>query len=179
MIITKNDLEKYSGVVGDDMAVAYISSAQERVEKYLRYKLQRKLYKSEIAGTGRRYIRLEAFPVTEIVSIKINNAEENASDFEIKDAYLSFKDGKRFFPDGSIVEVEYYAGYTDADIHEPSDAPELIKTTVLQIAALRQMESEQNIGINSKTFGDSGTRVFLSTRKYDDFLVNISEYRLK
>lgn len=55
--------------------------------------------------------------------------------------------------------------------------PDIIKTTCLRIAALLQLEESQNIGVNSKSFGDSGSRSFLNVTNYDPYLSKISAYR--
>lgn len=56
--------------------------------------------------------------------------------------------------------------------------PEII-ITILRIAALLQSESDSNIGVTSKSFGDSGQRSFVNYTNYSKFLFPISRYRLK
>jgi len=56
--------------------------------------------------------------------------------------------------------------------------PEIIKNTVLRIAALLLTESEGNIGITGKSFGDSGGRTFVSFTNFDKYLGPISGYKL-
>jgi len=57
------------------------------------------------------------------------------------------------------------------------DIPEIIKMTILRIATLLQSESDSNIGITSKSFGDSGNRTFFNTVNFDKYLIQISQYR--
>jgi len=56
--------------------------------------------------------------------------------------------------------------------------PEII-STILRIAALLQTESDGNIGITGKSFGDSGSRTFTNFTNFHKFLFPISRYRLK
>jgi len=56
--------------------------------------------------------------------------------------------------------------------------PEIIRNTVLRIAALLQTEAEGNIGITGKSFGDSGSRTFVSFTNFDKYLSPISGYKL-
>jgi hypothetical protein len=70
--------------------------------------------------------------------------------------------------------VEDYLGYELSDFET---IPGLVKITVLRIAALLQMESDNNIGVTSKTFGESGTRTFYKTTDYEVYLKQISRFR--
>jgi len=57
--------------------------------------------------------------------------------------------------------------------------PAEIILTILRIAALLESESNQNIGITSKTFAESGNRTFVNYTNFNKFLFPISKYRLK
>jgi hypothetical protein len=54
----------------------------------------------------------------------------------------------------------------------------LIKNVVLRIASLMLTETGQNIGITSKSFGDSGTRAYLNNTEYAKYLLPIARYKL-
>jgi len=56
--------------------------------------------------------------------------------------------------------------------------PEII-LTILRIAALLESESNQNIGVTSKQFADSGARTFVNFTSFQKYLFPISRYRLK
>ena len=82
--------------------------------------------------------------------------------------------------------IESYLGYSPVDkifspitcLFEPIiETPEIIKLTVLRIAALLQSESDSNIGVTSKTFGDSGNRTFINTVNFEKYLQPISQYK--
>lgn len=170
MFITVEDLEKYSGVCGDPLAQSYVTSACEIVRNYLGYNPEETEYDMDYDGTGMDWLFLDCPCISSLTSVEINGNVVPADNFYIRENCIYFKGG--LFPLGQQnVHVNYIGGFTALNM------PEVIRTTALQIAALRQVESGQNIGVNSKSFGESGTRVFLSTRKYNDFLFNISAYK--
>jgi hypothetical protein len=90
--------------------------------------------------------------------------------------------------DASEEIVEDYLGYAPnifklidnevVIVDLPYEAPQLIKMTVMRIAALLATESDMNIGITSKSFGEGGGRSFLNTVNFDKYLIQISSYRL-
>jgi hypothetical protein len=60
-----------------------------------------------------------------------------------------------------------------------SDEPAyLIKNVVLRIASLMLTETGQNIGVTSKSFGDSGTRTFINNTDYARYLLPIAQYKV-
>jgi len=61
-----------------------------------------------------------------------------------------------------------------------SDAalPVVIKNTILRIAALLHTESQNNIGVTSKSFADSGSRTFVSFTNFKKYLSPISGHKL-
>lgn len=171
MLFSADEFEQYTGVFGDPLAASHLASAQEIVENYLHYPLESADYTSSARSSGRHYVRAQARPITELRAVRIGGTDCPIEEFYALNEYV-YRKGQPF-PEGAAVGLEYTAGFTAETL------PEVIKTTVWQIAALRQIESGQNIGVSSKSFGDSGTRVFLSTRKYDDFLINCSRYKFK
>lgn len=80
--------------------------------------------------------------------------------------------------------VEDYLGFTLASKYEkepetgvPSVAlPDIIKLTIIRIAALIQTEESGNIGITSKSMQD-GSRTFQKTTDYTPYLIQIARYR--
>jgi hypothetical protein len=56
--------------------------------------------------------------------------------------------------------------------------PELIKSTILRIATLLNTESDGNIGINGSSFGESGSRTYVSYTNFDKYLYPISKYKI-
>lgn len=80
--------------------------------------------------------------------------------------------------------ISNYLGY-DPEVRYSSEKKEpltensmyLIKKVCLEIATLIQLEENNNIGVNTKTFGDSGSRTYLNTVDYSKYLVQLSAYR--
>jgi hypothetical protein len=58
------------------------------------------------------------------------------------------------------------------------DVPPILKQTILRIATLLLTEADNNIGITSKQFGDSGGRTFINYTNFDKYLNPLSRYRL-
>ena len=54
---------------------------------------------------------------------------------------------------------------------------EALNITTLRIAALLYSETDQNIGVTSKTFGDSGTRTFVNYTKFDKYLEPLAHWK--
>lgn len=81
---------------------------------------------------------------------------------EIIDNYLGYdvETAERFTDDDGVVTL-----------------PGIVKLTALRIATLIQMEENNNLGVNSKSFGDSGTRTFLNVVDYSKYLAVLSPYR--
>lgn len=58
------------------------------------------------------------------------------------------------------------------------DLPNIILMTIFRIASLLQSESDSNIGVTSKSFGDSGNRTFVNTVNFDKYLIQLAKYRI-
>lgn len=173
MIVKIEELQKYSGVYVDDTTSQemFLGSAQGIVENYLGYEIESKVYNRLYNGLGYSDLRLDVKNVTAISKITIDDTEIDTSNIIIDDDSIIRKDGK--FTDGTKnVYVEFTAGYDTDTI------PELMKLTVLRIATLLQSESDSNIGITSKSFGDAGTRVFQNYTNFDKYLLPLSRYKL-
>jgi hypothetical protein len=56
--------------------------------------------------------------------------------------------------------------------------PSIFKQTQLRIASLLYQEADQNIGVTSKSFGDSGARTFVNFTNFDKYLSVLSKFRL-
>jgi hypothetical protein len=55
--------------------------------------------------------------------------------------------------------------------------PSIFKLTLLRLAALLLSEADNNIGITSKSFADSGTRTFVNYTSFDKYLQVLSKYK--
>jgi hypothetical protein len=59
-----------------------------------------------------------------------------------------------------------------------NNMPPIFKQTVLRIAALLLTEANNNIGVTSLSFGDTGNRSFLNYTNYDKYLSPLNKYKL-
>jgi hypothetical protein len=99
---------------------------------------------------------------------------------------LDLIDGGEANNDNNIEDNDVEEIIDDEDIEindtEPEEIeynlPKIIISTILRIAALLQTESDSNIGITSKYFGDSGTRTFTNYTDYTKYLLPISSYKI-
>lgn len=173
MICTVDELQKYSGVYVDDTSSQemFLGAAQGIVENYLGYEIEQRTYMRLYSGLDFADLRLGVKNVTEVARLTINGAEVSADRISIDDDAVILKSGV-FTAGTKNVYAEFTAGYGAESV------PELMKLTVLRIAALLQSESDSNIGITSKSFGDAGTRVFQNYTNFDKYLLPLSRYKL-
>jgi len=209
MMVSTEQFVKYTNVVTDDKELqeSYLQAAQNIVEDYLGYSLERYIYVSYFDGNGTNTIQLRAMPIRKIYKILVNDVDYKNSVI-INNSCLVLKSG--VFPMGNNnVEIHYLAGYDgdkgdnaepeiiggDVDVlkisviadsfveENPDDSenykfPEILKLTIMRIAALLQSEADGNIGVTSKSFGDSGTRTFINLVNFDKYLIPISKWRI-
>ena len=131
-------------------------------------------YKNEMFPEGRRNITI------------VYNAgwDANADILDIDNDYFDGGD--------AALDTTDYLGSADAATVSPilnagnallvskrTTIPAEIISTILRIAALLQSESDSNIGVTSKSFGDSGSRSFVNYTNFNKFLLPISKFRLK
>jgi hypothetical protein len=80
--------------------------------------------------------------------------------------------------DHTIFETIFGGGANNIGVIETMAVPSVFKQTILRIAALLLSEADSNIGVTSKSFGDSGTRTFINFTNFDKYLQVLSKYRL-
>lgn len=155
MLITKKELEKYSGVYRDNndtLGEVYIGSATDIVDTYLGY----------VAEQNEDWKKQVLKIVYSVDMINFYADEERTELVEI--------------PDGAEITatgIENQYSYIALEVV----VPDLIRLTCLRIASLLQQEEEGNIGINNKSYGESGSRSFLNVVNYDKYLAQIARYR--
>lgn len=171
MLISVETFEAYTKVYGDTLAEKYLLSAEEIVGNYLGYAPEKSDREIEVDGSGIYCISVGCRPINIIYSVRENGQELNLDNLYTAANLICKKTGE--WTEGKKnISVRINAGWTESDL------PEVIKGTILQIAALRQSESDSNIGVTSKSFSDSGTRVFINNRNYEPYLMNISRYKV-
>lgn len=144
-------------------------------------------YDSELMET---YIRSAGDIISKYVGYDPETFEEFEKDVS-KDIYVYSEDGENFFedknlhtpavipegvtPQRTLEENEYYYTITTREVV----IPQVFKLVCLEIATLLMLEENQNLGINNKSFGESGSRTFLNITNYDAYLKRLSTYKRK
>lgn len=206
--ISVEEFQKYSNTFSDniDLQQSYIDSAEDIVENYLGYSPTYKQYSSILNGSGTLSLVLKAKPIQSILQVLVDNVPVSLNNFTIDNetiySNIIFPIGEK------NIKVWYFAGFTNTneesdeildggnassvyeddtnyDIFDSGGAnttmykmPNIIKLTVLRIASLLQTESDSNIGVTSKSFGESGTRTFVNFTNFNKHLLPISKYKL-
>lgn len=171
MIIEISELQKYSGVYlseDDNSQELYIKSAEEILFSYLGYNPELKEYTKVYDGLGYADLRLGVKNIVEVSKVVIDGEEIDPAEFVIDDDSVVYKNGT-FKAGRKNIIVEFVAGF--------EEIPSIMKMTILRIATLLQLESDNNIGVSSRSFADN-TRTFLNTKNYEPYLVQCSRYKL-
>ena len=167
MIVTKEELEGFTGVQfenGNNIAELFIGAAQNIVENYLGYEVESKEYTKHFSLHSSNIIKCEVKNITAVKEITVDGIL--VENYYIDDDKIILK--QPVISDNII--VTFTAGFS-------TDLPQIIKLTVLRIAALLQTESNNNIGISGKSFMD-GSRTFMNFTNYDKYLISCSKYKL-
>ena len=167
MIVTKEELQGFTGVEfesGNNIAELFIGAAQNIVENYLGYEIESKEYTKHFALHTSNIIKCGVKNITAVKEITIDGTP--IEDYYIDDDKVILK--QPVISDNII--ITFTAGFS-------TDLPQIIKLTVLRIAALLQTESNNNIGISGKSFMD-GSRTFTNFTNFDRYLIACSKYKL-
>ena len=74
--------------------------------------------------------------------------------------------------------IKKYVGFDVEDSEEGIDPiPAEFQLVCLEISALIMQEEGMNLGVNNKSFADSGSRTFLNITDYTKYLQRLSDYR--
>lgn len=172
LFATVEELQNFTGVYpedGNSQQELFISSATDIIINYLGYDPSKQLRQEISDGTGDSWLFLNSKPVTNVVRLKINGSVISPDKYYIKPSSICLKEGT--FPKGiQNISIEYESGY--------EQLPNVIKLTCLRIAALLQNEANDNIGITSKSFGDSGSRTFYNFTNFNKYLSQLSSYQI-
>ena len=167
MVITKEELQGFTGIEfedGNNIADLFIGAAQNIVENYLGYEIESKEYTKHFALHSSNVIKCGVKNITNVAEISVDGTL--VEDYYIDDDKIILKNP--VISDNII--VKFTAGFS-------TDLPQIIKLTVLRIAALLQTESNNNIGISGKSFMD-GSRTFTNFTNFDKYLIACSKYKL-
>ena len=166
MIVKADELLEYTGVELNtpELAELFIRAAQNIVESYLGYEIESKEYIKHFSLHTSNIIKVGVKNITAVSEITVDGTL-------VEDYYID--DDKIFLKNPVISDniiVKFTAGFS-------TDLPQIIKLTVLRIAALLQTESNNNIGISGKSFMD-GSRTFTNFTNFDRYLIACSKYKL-
>ena len=166
MIVKADELLDYTGVQLEtpELADLFIGSAQNIVESYLGYEIESKDYVKHFELHSSNIIKCGVKNITAVSEIAIDGVP--VEDYYIDDDKIILN--QPVISDNII--VTFTAGFS-------TDLPQIIKLTVLRIAALLQTESNNNIGISGKSFID-GSRTFINFTNFDRYLIACSKYKL-
>lgn len=167
MVVTKEELEGFTGVQfesGNNIAELFIGAAQNIVENYLGYEIESKEYIKHFALHSSNIIKVGVKNITAVSTITVDGTL--VEDYYIDDDKIILK--QPVISDNII--ITFTAGFS-------TDLPQIIKLTVLRIAALLQTESNNNIGITSKSFMD-GSKAFTNFTDFSKYLIQCSKYKL-
>ena len=167
MVVTKEELLGFTGIEfesGNNIAELFIGAAQNIVENYLGYEVESKEYIKHFELHSSNVIKCEVKNITAVKEITVDGIL--VENYYIDDDKIILK--QPVISDNII--VKFTAGFS-------TDLPQIIKLTVLRIAALLQTESNNNIGISGKSFMD-GSRTFTNFTNFDRYLIACSKYKL-
>ena len=167
MIVTKEELQGFTGIEfesGNNIAELFIGAAQNIVENYVGYEVESKEYTKHFALHTSNVIKCGVKNITAVSEITVDGTP--VDNYYIDDDKIILK--QPVISDNII--VTFTAGFS-------TDLPQIIKLTVLRIAALLQTESNNNIGISGKSFMD-GSRTFTNFTNFDRYLIACSKYKL-
>ena len=166
MVVTKEELQGFTGVQLEtpELAELFIGAAQDIVENYLGYEIESKEYTKHFALHTSNIIKCGVKNITVVSEITIDGTP--VEDYYIDNDKIILK--QPVISDNII--IRFTAGFSE-------DLPQIIKLTVLRIAALLQTESNNNIGISGKSFID-GSRTFTNFTNFDRYLIACANYRI-
>ena len=173
MIVSVENFNTYTGNCETQPAIVemkkeYLKTAEELVVSYLGFNPVESQRSQTLSGIGSDRIYPYAYNITDVDSLTVNGVE--ISDYEINETYIRLPDG--VFPTGiNNVAITYTAGWDDDSM------PSTIKMTIMQIASLMMEESEGNIGVTGKSFGDN-SRSFINYTNFDKWLNKLSKYKV-
>ncbi|TAH55199.1 MAG: hypothetical protein EWM51_03705 [Treponema sp.] len=176
-LITEQELSAYTGAFAADQTgtrQVYAQAASEIVRDFLRYDPNEKEYVSYFDGSGTKSISLGIKPVSVVASVEVLEGGiwviKPVAEFYVREHFLYWS--TLAFPAGDAnIRVTFTAGYAAIDI------PGVMKITALRIGGVLASEQDGNIGITSKSFGETGSRVFINSR-FDRYLEPLETYRI-
>lgn len=156
MLITLEEFKAFSGNYDSENAASYINSAKAMIETYIGFDPEtNEDWKQTITVTKFVY---SADGVSFFIDAEMTQPAT--------------------IPEGADINAGLEENQFWYEVEEEVIAiPDLIKQVCKEIATLLQLEENQNLGVNSKSFGESGSRSFLNVTNFDPYLKKISRYK--
>lgn len=171
MIVSYEDLQDFAGISTDAQSLVelQIQGAQEIVEDFLGYGIEETEKTLTLSGDLDRQLNLGA-PIGELSGLSFDGEEQDLSEFYSSGEYLCRL--KAPFPRGERnISVTFTAGYATEDI------PAVMKLTVLEIAAVLFSQGDGNIGVQSISDPNTGSRTFME-RSFKRYLNKLISYKV-
>lgn len=174
-IITADELTAYSGMVfdtGATLPTMAINHADDIIKNYLGYDPLTTAYTGRrYSGNGKNVLKLDAYPVTEITAVEIDDITYDADDFSVidNDKWRIWSEYNVFSTGYNNVKLSFTAGYAEASL------PTVFKTSALQIATLFLSGKDGAIAVRGRVLSNGQTE-FVS-RNYNPFLEQLAKYR--
>lgn len=154
----------------NDLKKRYLITAKEIVQSYLGYSLDIHQVEEEHIFTGSYDIYLREFPVLEVYDVILADGKPLLPQYyTLRGDHIRIHTGHRneYLNDFSLwkedeILIEYAAGYRII--------PDIVVQTILRIASLLQTESNGNIGLQSKSYGNDGSRSFMNFTSFQKYL---------
>lgn len=162
MLVTVEQLKKFSGVYSDEDTVStellniYIGSAQDIISSYVGFNPEEN----------------EAWQKTRDVENYLYSTDRQTF-YSNPEMTIPFEVTEDIIISPTLIDNEYFY-ITEENYIE---VPEIFKLVCLEIATLIQQEENSNIGVNSKSFAEGGSRSFLNVVDYTKYLARLSRYR--
>lgn len=158
MLVTTNDLSNFSGVHpdNDNLQKIYIGTATDLIKTYVGFD-------PEVHEEFKKDVEKHMILYSEN-GIIFYTDEDMTIEADIPD-------DAEITP--TLIENQYDCKYVVNEVV----VPDIFKLVCLEISALMQMEESENLGVNSKSFGDSGSRTFLNVVDYTPYLKKLNKFR--
>ena len=177
MIWSVNEFNTYTSNFEDSteaitLKEIYLQAAERVVSEYLGYNPQQRLYDESFSGIGDYKLYLNARPIKVVSELFINGLPMPLDVIQPHDDYIyEIFRHKVFFEGLNNIHCSYVAGYS------PAEMPDIIKLTILRIAALMLQEQGGNIGLTGKSMGEN-SRTFINYSNYSKYLEPLEGLRV-
>lgn len=177
MIVSLAEFNEYTQNFEDSpeaikLKTTYLSAAEQIVSEYLGYDPQQRIYDETFSGIGDYKLYLRSRPIKVVSELFVNWMPIPLDVIQVHNDYIYEIFRNRIFLDGvNNIRCSYIAGYT------PAEMPEVIKITILRIAALMLQEQGGNIGLTGKSMGEN-SRTFINYTNWDRYLEPLKGLRI-